>query len=105
MSGLKKSFIAFLTLAVLPGTGSVLAQTRTWTTTQDFDQGESVNLNPTTVVDQLQINYVAGNQDIRSARPTVPVGCIVRARHCCPYCHDHLRSADRKYSVHRSDSG
>ena len=33
-----------------------LTYAQTWTTTTDFEQGEFINLNPTTVPDQLQIN-------------------------------------------------
>ena len=79
MSGLNRSFIAFVTLGVLAAPGSILAQTRTWTTTQDFDQGEFVNLNPTTVIDQLQINTWSETKNASPAvLPYLWVACSVR---------------------------
>ncbi len=58
---------------------SSFGQTQTWTTTQDFAGGESVNLNATTASDQLQINTWAETKDADPAvLPYLWVACSVR---------------------------
>ena len=63
-----ESVVLLLGLGSLLGSGQVLAQTQTWTTTLDFQQGTFINLNDATVADQLQINTW---QETKTSDPAV----------------------------------
>ncbi len=51
-----ESVVLLLGVGSVLGGGQVLAQTDTWTSTLDFQEGNFINLNPSTLPDQLQIN-------------------------------------------------
>lgn len=53
----------------------VLAETKTYTTTADFDEGIYINLNATPMLDQLQVNTWTQTKDSADPRVNDGRGC------------------------------